>query len=332
MKLFPMLLNAEYQDPVLTVSIPQKTEMILFDLGYCFRLKLKDIKKITRIFISHTHIDHFAGFDHVLRLSLDLDKTVYIYGPPGIINNVNGKLSSYTWNLTAGVHINFSVFEIRKDRILNKVFMGNNGFENTCSPIEYPIATSGLICQTNDYNVRCAFLEHKIPVLSYRIDAVDSYNADVEIINSLGLTPGKWVGDVKEAASKGSNVPVVIDIEGKEFSTDMLKEKIIKKTAGTSIVYIVDTIYDEDTSQTMKELAKGADYLFCETSYLFSELSLAVLNCHMTALQAGYLARDSEVKKLIPIHFSRRYEGEYQKIYEEAKSVFPNVEKAVKYE
>jgi ribonuclease Z len=49
--------------------------------------------------VSHTHIDHFVGFDRLLRLLVGREKTINLYGPSGFIDRVGHKLRSYHWNL-----------------------------------------------------------------------------------------------------------------------------------------------------------------------------------------------------------------------------------------
>lgn len=332
MKLEPVLLNPEYQDPVLFVSIPQKAEVVLFDLGYCFRLKIKDIQKISRIFISHTHIDHFIGFDHILRLSVDLDKTISLYGPPGFIKNIAGKLSGYMWNLKESVNLNFTAYEIHLDKILKAEFKGQEGYVNNETPEEIPYDGASPIAKTDDYSVYAVTLQHQMPVLGYRLNAADSYNADKKAITSLGLTSGKWVGELKELVSQNPSADETITIDDKTYPVNDLAKKIIKSNKGTVIVYVVDTIFNKATAKLLKNFVKQADYFFCECAYITPEKDLARQNYHMTAKQAATIALEGEASVLIPFHFSRRYEGKYHLIYEEAGGVFPRVKKAKKYQ
>jgi len=331
MKLKPVLVNPEFQDPVLAVPIPQKSELLLIDLGYCFRLKIRDIQKISRIFISHTHIDHFAGFDHILRLSIDLEKTISIYGPPGFIDNVRGKLEGYYWNLKDSINLNYEVFEIHPDRILRKEFRAREGYRNDNPLKETPRSLNDPIVSTEDYSVYTVFLEHRMPVLGYKIKARDSYNADKGMMDSMGLSPGKWVGELKSRSEADLPENDEIDIDGKKYNTRKLLDKLIKKSPGHIVAYVVDTIFNKKTASPLKNFIKGADYLFCECAYLTSERDLARKNFHLTARQAGTIAKEGGAKTLIPFHFSRRYEGKYHKLYEEAKEVFPGVEKAKVY-
>jgi len=58
-------------------------------------------------------MDHFAGFDRLLRRLLGREKTVSLYGPAGFIDNVGHKLNAYTWNLVRSYTGNL-VFELRE--------------------------------------------------------------------------------------------------------------------------------------------------------------------------------------------------------------------------
>jgi ribonuclease Z len=55
------------------------------------------------------------------------------------------------------------------------------------------------------------------------------------------------------------------------------------------------------------ELARGADLLVCESTYLSSETKDAHANRHMTAAQAGRLAKEAGARRLLLTHFSQRY-------------------------
>src|SRR6266508_6545482 len=64
----PSLVNGRYGDPTVYVETLFKTHSVLFDLGEIASLSPRKIRRVDHIFVSHAHIDHFVGFDHLLRL------------------------------------------------------------------------------------------------------------------------------------------------------------------------------------------------------------------------------------------------------------------------
>ena len=55
---------------------------VLFDLGDIHSLSAKDILKISHVFITHTHIDHFCGFDMLNKESEDISSSSVQIGNP----------------------------------------------------------------------------------------------------------------------------------------------------------------------------------------------------------------------------------------------------------
>jgi len=83
----PRLVNGPFDDPGLFIPFQFQNRAVIFDLGDINRLTPKDILKISHVFVSHTHMDHFIGFDRLLRLSLGREKNLALYGPPGFLEN-----------------------------------------------------------------------------------------------------------------------------------------------------------------------------------------------------------------------------------------------------
>jgi ribonuclease Z len=71
----PSLVNGRYGDPTVYVETLFEKHSLLFDVKEIASLSARKIRRVDRIFISHAHIDHFVGFDHLLRLLIGREKT-----------------------------------------------------------------------------------------------------------------------------------------------------------------------------------------------------------------------------------------------------------------
>src|SRR5690606_765956 len=84
----------------------------LFDAGSLDALSNRDLLKVRHVFVSHTHIDHFIGFDKLLRVNVPHFRSIEVCGPKGIISNVQGKLHGYLWNLLESGQVELVVREL----------------------------------------------------------------------------------------------------------------------------------------------------------------------------------------------------------------------------
>ena len=87
-------------------------------------------------------------------------------------------------------------------------------------------------------------------------------------------------------------------------------------------MYVVDTLFSKDNKAKIVRLAQGADLFFCEAPFLDEDRDQATMRYHLTARQAGHLARLAEARRLVVFHFSPRYSGMAEKIYQEAQAEF----------
>jgi ribonuclease Z len=78
------------QRALTSVLLRREGELFLFDGGEGTQVSIRRLnlrwKKITAIFVSHTHADHVTGLPGILMLSsqVDRDEPLYIFGPPRI--------------------------------------------------------------------------------------------------------------------------------------------------------------------------------------------------------------------------------------------------------
>jgi hypothetical protein len=56
------LINDPFGDPGVYVEFRYRNQAALFDLGDLYSMPPRKLLKISHIFVSHTHMDHFIGF------------------------------------------------------------------------------------------------------------------------------------------------------------------------------------------------------------------------------------------------------------------------------
>ena len=321
------LLNQPFGDPALYVRLTGEKKALLFDLGDISSLKPAKVFKVTNVFVSHTHMDHFIGFDHLLRLNLARDKTIRIFGPEGIIGNVKGKLKGYTWNLVDDYPFILEVIEICAKRLKKITFQSKERFKP--GNIE-TIPCDGTIDAMPHYTVKALRVDHKITSIIYSLEEKFHININSDRLKKLGLPTGKWLRDFKDAIweEKPLNQPVrvysnsTVDQTIREVPLGKLKDEIVTITRGQKIVYIADCKGIEKNFKKIIPFASGADILFCEATFLKKDQGKALVRGHLTAEQSGFIAREAGVKNLQVFHFSPRYENYPGLLYREAERAF----------
>ena len=91
---------------------------------------------------------------------------------------------------------------------------------------------------------------------------------------------------------------------------------------GQKLAYVVDARYDEENEAKIVGLAQGADIFYCEAPFLDQDAKKAFERYHLTARQAGIMARKAGVRELVVFHFSPRYTGLGNQIAAEAQAAF----------
>lgn len=92
-----------------------------------------------------------------------------------------------------------------------------------------------------------------------------------------------------------------------------------------SLAYVTDAADTPENRRRILRLAAGADILVCEARFAEAHRERAVRTGHLTARACGELARDADVGRVIPFHFSSRYEDGLSVIYDEVCAVCDRV-------
>jgi len=327
----PQPVNDPFGDPAVYVDFQFERRALLFDLGDLTPLAARKILRLSHVFVSHTHMDHFAGFDRLLRLCLGRERELVLYGPPGFVDQVEHKLAAYAWNLVQNYPADFTITaaELRADHSLQRArFRCRTRFRREA--LAPSAARNGVLLDEDSFSVRAVLLDHDIPCLGFALEEKQHMNVWKNRLLELGLPTGSWLRDLKRLVRHGApdDTPVRIhwiDHAGEHERTlpvGQLRDAVLQIVPGQKIAYVVDAVYHAENARRIVELVRNADILFMETVFLTQDAERAAARFHLTARQAGTLARAAAVKRLVPLHFSPRYSDDPEALRREADAAF----------
>ncbi len=303
----------------------------MFDLGESHTLSPRELLKLTHVFVTHTHMDHFIGFDALLRIFLGREKELHVFGPPGFFSHVEGKLAGYAWNLVNEYQNNFilKVTEVHPGKTLTRTYVCQDRFRPKKGQVKEPF--SGILLQEPSFHVEAALLDHRVPCLGLSLVENFSLNIIKEELKTLGLPVGPWLNRFKKALYEkedlGGDFFVTWEERGsvikeKKFVLGDLAKKIARVSPGQKITYITDILGSLENYRKVLSLAKNADHLFIEAAFLECDKETAKKKYHLTAREAGELAKKASVKQFTVFHFSPRYSHRAEDMEREAEEGF----------
>lgn len=257
-------------------------ERILFDCGEGTQRELMTEKlglmKISRIFISHWHADHFSGLLGLIQ-TMEMEgreKPLYIYGPP--------RTEEFTENIldTGYFKRSFDIFV--EDIVEGDEIVGES------------------------YKVKPFEVEHGVNAFGYSFIEDSKKKANKEKMEELGLKSSPKIGKLKQEEE--------IEWKGETISP----EEVVEEVPGRKIVYSGDT----SKCSNMIENARNADLLIHEATCMHEMIEER--HGHTSAKQAGKIASEAEIEKLVLTHISRRYQTRENELVEEARDEFDNTE------
>ncbi len=325
----PRLVNNPLEDPGLFVPLAFEKRALLFDIGRIDTLSSRDILRISHVFVSHTHMDHFCGLDHLLRLFLGRAKTLFCFGPDGFLSNIEGKLAAYTWNLVERYHeaLRLVATEVNADGLRQQTYDCRNGFRPQQPARRLPF--DPCLLDEASLKVQTAILDHGIPCLGFRLEEAFHINILAEALQALGLDTGPWLQDFKQALYDRSDPRGIIKAPRSDlpaaratFRLGELAERIARITPGQKIAYVTDVAGHDDNRRRIAELARGADHLYIESAFLNEDLARAREKKHLTAGQAGEIAALAGVKRFTIFHYSPRYTDRIHRFQDQARQAF----------
>lgn len=311
------VLNSPFDDPVVYVRVLRERMAILLDAGDIGSLSQREAQKVRHILVTHMHIDHFIGFDMLLRILLPRTEPLNLYGPEGLIDCVEGKLKGFTWNLVTQYPIELIVCEVRREELQRASFRATERFaKRDLGRAPY----MEVLLDTDLLTVRNVRLAHDVPTLAYSIEEKVHMNIDKARLAERGLPVGPWLNSFKRAIRLGMPEEVVDTGAGRYRTGDLTD--IYALTKGQKIAYVMDSSPTPENIAAISDFVRGADTLFIEAYYLNREIELARQRNHLTACLAGTIARKACVGNLHLLHFSPRYRDCPGALVEEAMESF----------
>ena len=324
----PRLINGPFDDPGLFIPFFFQKRAFVFDLGSLFFLPPKDLLKISHAFVTHTHMDHFIGFDHLLRILLGREKNLALFGPSGFLKNIEGKLAGYAWNLVDNYDypLNLQVTEVHPGFTLCRNYRCGDRFQPAQEPIQRPF--DGVLHEEPAVKISAVILDHKIPCLGLSIQERFHVNIIKDGLKRLDLEPGPWLTAFKQALHNRTDPATTFNVQtaarpaGKPFTLGELAAQIAKITPGQKITYITDVVYSDANIEKITAFAGNSDQLFVEAAFMEADRKIAAEKHHLTARQAGELAARAAARRFSIFHFSPRYLGRENLLHQEAAEAF----------
>lgn len=328
------LVNGIAGDPAVLSFFNQTGDSVLFDLGSLDALTNRDLLKVRHAFVSHTHIDHFIGFDRWLRVNIPHGRELEVSGPTGIIANVRGKLQGYLWNLLVDDQVRFTVHELDRDGAVKTAVLSNTNQFNPqiiASPEPLtgprvrpmPEKPGAFITNLKDKSrIEAVALDHGTPSIAYVCQAPLKFHVNTEEVARLGLNPGAWIRDLQIAMADGDFDKKIVVGGSHEFAAKDLGAQILTYDAPRTIGYLTDILFNTENLERIKSLMEGVELLVCETNYCADDKLKATQKKHLTTKQAAIIAAHIRADHLRVFHISNIYSGRENEIVAEADDYF----------
>jgi len=262
-----------------SVLLRREGELFLFDCGEGTQVALRRLnlrwKKISAIFVSHTHADHVTGIPGLLMLSsqVDRDDPLYIIGPPRIAEYIECS------RRVLDMYINYEI-------------------------VVREISEPGVAYEGDGFRVRCFPLRHTKPCFGYALEE-DARPGEFhpEKAEALGVPRGPLWSRLQKgeavSAADGSEV-LPSDVlgparSGRKFSfvTDSLAFPAISREVAGSDLFVCEGMFE----RALAEDARGKKHMTAEDAARIAAAAGGVKKMALIHYSPRYAERD--LKRLL---------------------------------
>lgn len=302
----------------------------MFDCGRLGNIENSEINDVSDIFISHTHLDHFIGFDRFLRSSISSDSSYNFYGPLNFIKNLKGKLDGYTWNLIKDYTVSYKAYEITREGINSSIFSATNEFQE--EKVDSNLSSIEL---ESGFTVKYEFFDHGITSLGYRICEPKRMSINKDKMDELGIKNGIWVGNFLKELSQDyiSNEEFSVETNNglKNYTTLELKDLLIEYPETQDITYMTDMAPTKENVEKAINFAKDSFILIIESVFMERDKEHAEMKNHLTINLSKKIFKESNSSYVSFGHFAPKYDRCRDELFKELYDEI-NMDKIIKYE
>ncbi len=170
-----------------------------------------------------------------------------------------------------------------------------------------PVSDGGPASVGGPFAIEAVRLDHEPETFGWRVVEPDGIRMLADRLAALGIE-GPAVGRL---AAEGT-----LDHHGRRVPLAAVSES----RPGQRMAFVMDT----GICDAAVDLAAGADLVVCEATFASADTALARRYRHLTASDAGRVARDAGARRLVITHFSQRY-PDVRILLDEASAVFDDV-------
>ncbi len=167
-----------------------------------------------------------------------------------------------------------------------------------------PIEGPGVIHEDDTLTIHALPLDHTVETYGFRLEEREGVTMLPERLAAAGIT-GRAIGELQKTGR--------VMVEGVAHKV----EDYSVRKPGQAVAFIMDT----RPCEAATELARGADLLVCASTFVEADRAEAERRKHLTAREAGELARSAGAQKLVLTHFAPRY-ADLTPFLEESRAVF----------